>query len=114
MYEDAKKSETIVGNYFTGENAIHSSPEHRKEMVNLIELLYIRKNYNEETFFLAVNIADRFLSLIAKRGVQTPSHVLLALTVTVIAAKITESSLPSFDFTADLLPEFLRQKVSKD
>ena len=83
-------------------------------MVNLIELLCSRKNYIDETSFLAVNIADRFLSLIAKRGVQTPSHVLLALTVTVLAAKITESSLPSFDFTANLLPEFLRQKVSKD
>ena len=40
--------------------------------------------------------------------------MLLALTVTILAAKITESSLPSFEFTANLLPEFLRQKVSKD
>ena len=104
----------MVGNYFTGEDALSTSPEHRREMVNLIELLCHRKNYHDETSFLAVNIADRFLSAVAKRSAQTPSHVLLALTVTVLAAKITESSLPCYDYTVSMLPEFLRQKVNKD
>ena len=114
IYDDAKRSETVVGNYFTGEDALSTSPEHRREMVNLIELLCHRKNYHDETSFLAVNIADRFLSAVAKRSAQTPSHVLLALTVTVLAAKITESSLPCYDYTVSMLPEFLRQKVNKD
>ena len=114
IYESAKSSETIVGNYFKGENGIHSSPDHRKEMVNLIELLCHRKSYKDETCFLAVNIADRFLSIIASKKIQTPPHLLLAVTVTILAGKITESSVPSYDLTISLLPEFLQQKVEKD
>ena len=103
-----------MGNYFSGELSLNSSPEHRKEMVNLIELLCHRKSYNDETCFLAVNIADRFLGVIATKRMQTPPYLLLAVTVTVLAAKITESSVPCYDLTVSLLPDFLQQKVTKD
>ena len=39
--------------------------------------------------------------------------MLIALTSTILAAKMTESVIPCFDYTASLLPEVLRQKVQR-
>ena len=49
----------------------------------------------------------------AERNLRTPSHVLIALTSTILAAKMNESVTPLFEYTASLLPETLHQKVSK-
>ena len=81
-------------------------------MILLIEILNKKKSYKLETFFLAVNVADRYLSALAKQGSEAPSHVLLALTAIMIAGKSNESLRPSFDYTAHLLPEVFREKVS--
>ena len=36
--------------------------EKRKQMVNLIEQLHEVKNYRKETLYLAVSLADRYLT----------------------------------------------------
>ena len=101
-------AETVPGDYFEGkESTLHSSPDHRKEMVYLIDILCQKKEYRDETNFVAVNIADRYLAALADRGDQAPSHVLVGLTATLLAAKLNESIMPCYDLTALLLPEFL-------
>ena len=82
-------------------------------MVYLVEILSHKKQYGEETVYLAVNIADRYMSIMAERGEKPPCHVLIALTSTILAAKMTESVIPCFDYTASLLPEVLREKVQR-
>ena len=111
-YEHAVKGEVAIGNYFVESPKFESSPAHRKEMILLIELLNTKKSYKLETFFLAVNIADRFLEALATQGSDAPSHVLLALTAIMIAGKSNESLRPSYEYTALLLPEPLQAKVS--
>ena len=76
-------------------------------MVYLIEILCQKKAYRDETNFVAVNIADRYLGALGDRGDQVPSHVLVGLTATLLAAKLNESVMPCYDLTALLLPEFL-------
>ena len=106
------KSEVAIGDYFAESPKLESSPAHRKEMILLIELLKTKKSYKLETFFLAVNIADRFLQALARQGSEAPSHVLLALTAIMIAGKSNESLRPSYEYTASVLPDLLREKVS--
>ena len=91
-----------------------SSPGLRKEMVYLIEVLNSKKEYKFETFFIAVNIADRYLQALAEQGQEPPAHVLLGVTALMIAGKANESVRPSFEFTAALLPEPLQAKVSME
>ena len=81
-------------------------------MVILIEIINNKKHYKLETFFLAVNIADRYLQAVAKEGKEAPSHILLAVTTVMLAAKMNESLRPCFDYTAELLPEQLQDKIS--
>ena len=111
-YEHAVKKEVAIGDYFSECPLFESSPAHRKEMILLIELLNTKKSYKLETFFLAVNIADRYLQALARQGAEAPSHVLLAVTAIMIAGKNNESMRPCFDYTALALPELLRDKVS--
>ena len=111
-YEHAVKKEVAIGDYFSECPLFESSPAHRKEMILLIELLNTKKSYKLETFFLAVNIADRYLQALARQGAEAPSHVLLAVTAIMIAGKHNESMRPCFDYTALALPELLRDKVS--
>ena len=76
-------------------------------MVHLIEIVSTRKDYQIETFFLAVNIADRYLRTLTSKGITAPSHVLLGITVLIIAGKANESVRPCFEYTAMILPEGL-------
>lgn len=73
-------------------------------MVCLIEFLNAGKGYEPETYYLAVNIADRYMRFLAAKNEKAPGLVLLALTSTIIAAKYNEFVKPCFDFTAAHLP----------
>ena len=54
------------------------------------------KIYAEETFYLAISIADRYLSRMAKLKKPAPSLIELGVISILLAAKINEHELPSF------------------
>lgn len=54
------------------------------------------KGYREETLFLAVNIADRYLALLSVLHTLTPSLIELAVISILLAAKINEHESPSY------------------
>ena len=60
------KRQTVVGNYLqtTDGQGLAITSAHRREMVCLIERMHELKEYRLETLYLAVNIADRYLSRI--------------------------------------------------
>ena len=113
---NAITEECAIGDYYDcpQSECLNSSRAHRKELIQLIEVLNTKKAYNTETFFLAVNIADRYLCALVARGEQAPSLVLLAVTVLMIAAKANESINPCYEFTACLLPEVLQSRATKE
>ena len=82
-------------------------------MVRLIENLAARKEYNLETIYLAVNIADRYLHGLSTRGKPDPNFVLLAMTALMLAAKANEAVKPAYQVTSSLLPDNLKEHVSK-
>ena len=52
------KNEFPIGNY-AGSQSI--SPQQRRKLISIIEDLHRRKGYKEETLFIAVSVADRYL-----------------------------------------------------
>ena len=60
------KRQEVVGNYLktTEGQGLAITSAHRREMVCLIERMHNLKEYRLETLYLAVNIADRYLSRI--------------------------------------------------
>ena len=65
-------------------------------MVQLIEQIHHIKSYREETLFLAVSIADRYLALLAVLHSQTPSLIELGVISIMLAAKLNEHLSPSY------------------
>ena len=65
-------------------------------MVQLIEQIHHMKNYREETLFLAVNIADRYLALFAVFHTSTPSLIEVGVICLMLAVKMNEHLSPSF------------------
>lgn len=57
-------------------------------MVTLLEELTFLKRYKEETFYLALSIADRYLVQVAVKNKAAPCLITLAVVATLIAAKI--------------------------
>ena len=55
------KKEFAIGNYVSYESPMAITSEQRRQMIALIEILHKEKRYKEETFFLAVSVADRYL-----------------------------------------------------
>ena len=59
-------------------------------MVQLIEKIQKIKEYKEETYFLAVSLADRYLVHIAVHGQEMPSLISLGVTAILMAAKLEQ------------------------
>ena len=61
--------EHAVGNYLEAKDGwkLDMNASHRKEMVCLIEKMHRLKSYRLETLYLAVNIADRYLSRVKEQ-----------------------------------------------
>ena len=55
------KKEYAIGNYINLETPIKITQNQRRTLIALIEDLHLRKGYKEETLFIAVSIADRYL-----------------------------------------------------
>ena len=54
------------------------------------------KGYRHETLYLAVNIADRYLAMLAVLHQETPSLIELGVISVMLAAKANEHLTPSF------------------
>ena len=97
IYQEALEHEYAIGNFFTEEEChLDITEEARFTMVQLIEQINHMKSYREETLFLAVNIADRYLALLAVLHNQTPSLIELGVISIMLAAKLNEHLSPSY------------------
>ena len=110
------RMEQAVGNYtqYTSHNKKFSvKNEERREMVQLIEKIQKIKEYKEETYFLAVSLADRYLVHIAVHGQDMPSLISLGVTAILMAAKLEQPISPSFSRMVRLVDETFGLKVEK-
>lgn len=97
IYQTAKSSEYAIGNYFAEEECqLDVTEEARYTMVQLIEQIHQMKGYRYETLFLAVNIADRYLAMLAVLHKETPSLIELGVISIMLAAKTNEHLAPSY------------------
>ena len=70
------KKDKSIGNYFGNENnSLKIEPEDRESMVSLIQELHRVKEYSEETFYIAVCVADRYLAILAEKGAMAPNLI---------------------------------------
>lgn len=89
--------EAAIGNYMNIPNcSLKILSDTRQHMILLVEELVRLKCYNEETLYLAVSIADRYLVNLAVAKEKAPCLVTLSVTCLLIAAKIEEPISPSY------------------
>lgn len=102
------QTEQAVGNYTQFVSATKNfkvSNEERREMVILIDKIAKAKDYKEDTFFLAVSLADRYLVHIAVLNRKMPSLTILAVTAILMAAKLEQPISPSFSRMVKLVED---------
>ena len=63
----------------------------------LIEDICAVRSSKEETSYIAVSIADRYLQSIAAVGQEAPCMIILAVICSLLASKLEDHSRPSFD-----------------
>ena len=96
--------ERAVADYLSGPScSLGITAFTRQRMVMLIEELTALKDYRTETLYLAVSLADRYLSRLAHRRAAAPCLILLAVTCILIAAKMEQPKCPSFGNMVGLL-----------
>lgn len=83
-------------------------------MVSLIQELHRVKGYAEDTFYLAVSIADRYLTVLATQGKKAPNLIQLATIGLLLAAKMYQHMNPCFDMMIERLPSLLRKQVTRE
>ena len=66
-------------------------------MVTVIIEVHRIKEYKEETLYVAINLADRYLALLTILGQTSPCLIRLAFVCILIAAKLEEPIQPSFN-----------------
>ena len=88
-YLSMLKRERAIGNYFElPRNSLRISAQDRESMISLIQELHRVKGYAEDTFYLAVSIADRYLTVLATKGKKAPNLIQLATISILLAAKM--------------------------
>jgi len=93
-----------VGDYFSLESKNFGiNKETRESMVKLMERLCDIKAYKEDTLYLSIFIADRYLSSLAKENKPAPVLVSLGAISVFIAAKLNETPCPSLDLLIDII-----------
>ena len=82
-------TELALGDYFNlKENPLKLKENTRRHMVTLIESLIAEKNYKEDTLYLAVSLADRYLVNLSLTQKSSPCMILLSISATLLAAKL--------------------------
>jgi hypothetical protein len=74
-------------------------------MVDLISFLTHKKKYKNETFHIAVSIVDRYLIALFSNGGEAPDSATLATVAVLMAAKLEQSTSPSFTRMVNTLPQ---------
>ena len=82
-------------------------------MIALIQELHRIKTYHQETLFLAISIADRFLARLTQKSYCSPNLVQLSTISLLMAAKMYEHINPCFDIMIGVLPESLKGMVTR-
>ena len=109
------KKDKAIGNYFiNGQQTLRIEPEDRESMVSLIQELHRVKEYSEETFYIAVCVADRYLAALAERGQMAPNLIQLGTISLLLAAKLNQHMNPCFEMMIDKLPNLLRKQVNRE
>ena len=107
--------ERAIGNYFElPRNSLCIASLDRESMVSLIQELHRVKCYGEDTFYLAVSIADRYLTILATQGKKAPNLIQLATISLLLAAKMYQHMNPCFDMMIERLPTLLRKQVTRE
>ena len=75
--------------------------------------MHAAKKYKEETFFLAVSVADRYLVNLTVQKKQPPCLTSLAVISLLLGAKLEQPMHPSFNIMIRLLYETKRLIVEK-
>ena len=83
-------------------------------MVSLIQELHRVKGYAEDTFYLAVSVADRYLTILTTQGKKAPNLIQLATISILLAAKMYQHMNPCFDMMIERLPNLLRKQVTRE
>jgi hypothetical protein len=84
-----KKNNKVIGNYLNQNNQLQITSKERDMMIMTIQYLHRKKDgYKPETLHLAGNIADRYLSYLARKGKTAPNMSVLSTTAILMAAKI--------------------------
>ena len=108
------KKDKAIGNYFEKNSNLRIEPEDRESMVSLIQELHRVKEYSEETFYIAVCVADRYLSVLAERGQTAPNLIQLGTISLLLGAKLNQHMNPCFEMMIDKLPNLLRKQVNRE
>lgn len=72
------------------------------------------KEYSEETFYIAVCVADRYLAALAQKGQMAPNLIQLGTISLLLAAKLNQHMNPCFEMMIDKLPNLLRKQVNRE
>lgn len=87
--EMMKKNNKVIGNYLNQNNQLQITSKERDMMIMTIQYLHRKKDgYKPETLHLAGNIADRYLSYLARKGKTAPNMSVLSTIAILMAAKI--------------------------
>lgn len=94
----------VIGDYFEYESPNFGiNKDTRESMIKLMERLCDIKAYKEDTLYLSIFLADRYLSLLAQANKPAPVLVSLGAICVFIAAKLNETPCPSLDLIIDII-----------
>ena len=83
------RQEEAIGNYTTFSSIFaQATDKTRIQMVLLIEELQAMKEYSDDTLFLAVSLADRYIVQTVINDIEAPEIVILSVTCLLMAAKL--------------------------
>lgn len=103
-YINMLRSESTTGNYFNLKTCKLGFPvKARETMVQLMEELHQARSYNEHTLHIAINLADRYLHYLAKRGEKAPLLSHLTVISLLMAAKLNEPLVPAFENMVNMI-----------
>lgn len=114
-------TEFAIGDYITnGATSGHKQGEfitqaQRRHMTILLESLHKEKKYKEETLYLSMSLCDRYLAtLLSLGGGKAPCLIRLAITATLLGAKLEQPIQPSYTRMVRLVAQKWNIKVNKE
>lgn len=98
------EQDVAIGDYFEfGDENFGIKKDTRESMIKLMERLCDIKAYKEDTLYLSISLADRYLLYLAKANKPAPVLVSLGAITVFIAAKLNETPCPSLDLIIDII-----------